>query len=225
MVVRTALEILDEKGLEQVTLREIAYRLGVKAPALYWHFKDKEDIVEDMAQAILKDARIDEIRRPEDIDSWAEWLAEVARSMRRALLSHREGGRVVAGASFFRAWSLARLAIMASEVTKEAGFDVAHSSLAVAVVFDYVWGYVIEEQAGFGPGPKDGSPPSVKSFAESLVDHFPSDFGPQMEVLEAVGKEIDKLTPDERFEWGLQVIITGLKSALKEAIRNSSRKK
>jgi TetR/AcrR family transcriptional regulator, tetracycline repressor protein len=223
-VVRAALEILDAKGLEHVTLREIASRLGVQAPALYWHFKDKQDIVEDMAQVILKDARIDEIQRPKDIDSWAEWLAEVARSMRRALLSHREGGRVVAGASFFRARSLASLAILATEVTKEAGFDTVHASLAVAVVFDYVWGYVIEEQAGFGPEPKEISSKSDKSYEEVMEEIYQSDFGPQMKVLSAVVKEIDGLTFDERFEWGLQVIITGLKSTLRNTKNEKTKK-
>lgn len=209
---RVALEILDAKGLEHVTVRGIATRLGVQAPALYWHFKDKQDIVDDMAQAILKDARIDEIRAPEDISLWADWLAEAARSMRRALLSHREGGRVVAGASFFRARSLAALAILGSRVMKEAGFDVVNANLAVAVVFDYVWGYVIEEQAGFGPEPDDLVLAREKWYKEARESILKSDFGPQMEVLDAVVKEIDKLTPDERFEWGLQVIIKGLKS-------------
>lgn len=218
-VVRTALEILDERGLEHVTLREIATRLGVKAPALYWHFKDKQDIVEDMAQAILKDARIDEIQRPKDIDEWAEWLADAAHSMRKALLSHREGGRVVAGASFFRARSLASLAILASNVTKEAGFDTAHASLAVAVVFDYVWGYVIEEQAGFGPGPDGHDSSEDGAYEESMKAIEQSDFGPQMKILESIAEEIDGLTLEERFDWGLRVIITGLKSALNEQKR------
>jgi hypothetical protein len=34
-------------------------------------------------------------------------------------------------------------------------------------------------------------------------------------MLEAVIKEVERLTPEQRFDWGLQVIITGLKSALK----------
>jgi len=220
-VVRIALEILDARGLEHVTLREIASRLGVKAPALYWHFKDKQDLVEDMAHVILKDARIDEIQRPEDIHSWAEWLADVARSLRKALLSHREGGRVVAGAAFGRAKSLASLAILASRVTKEAGFDDAHAHLAVGVVFDYVWGYVIEEQAGFGPEPEDQSPEAAERYKEAMESVLPSDFGPQMKILNAAVRDMDSLTPDERFEWGLQAIITGLKAEHTAAKRGS----
>ena len=46
---------------------------------------------------------------------------------------------------------------MATEVMREAGFDLVHANLAVAVVFDFVRGYVIEEQAGFGPSPEEVS--------------------------------------------------------------------
>jgi TetR/AcrR family transcriptional regulator, tetracycline repressor protein len=214
-VVRTGLQILDEKGLEHVTLREIASRLGVKAPALYWHFRDKQDLMDDMAQAILIDAGLDKIQMPKDIGSWAEWLADAARSMRRALLSHREGGRVVAGATLFRARSLALLGLMAIRVTKEAGFDATQASLAVTTVFDYVWGYVIEEQAAFGPDPKE------KSYEQVMESMYQSDFGPQVKMLEAVIKEVERLTPEQRFDWGLEAIITGLKSALKEARRSA----
>jgi hypothetical protein len=59
----------------------------------------------------------------------------------------------VAGASLFWARSLALLGLMAIRVTKEAGFDATQASLAVTVVFDCVMGYVIEEQAAFGPIP------------------------------------------------------------------------
>ena len=57
-VIKAALEILDAEGLENVTLRRIAAKLNVQAPALYWHFKDKSDITDDMAQAILKNAKL-----------------------------------------------------------------------------------------------------------------------------------------------------------------------
>ena len=63
-VVRAGLEILDEEGLDGITLRKIASRLGVQAPALYWHFRDKSDIIDDMAQAILKEGGIEESGRP-----------------------------------------------------------------------------------------------------------------------------------------------------------------
>src|SRR5262245_36093000 len=58
-VVRTALRVLDEVGLEGLTLRRIAAELDVQAPALYWHFKNKQELLDEMATTMLVDALVD----------------------------------------------------------------------------------------------------------------------------------------------------------------------
>ncbi|MDF2848837.1 MAG: TetR family transcriptional regulator, partial [Oerskovia sp.] len=52
-VVRAALALLDEVGLDGLTLRRLAQDLGVKAPALYWHFASKADLLHEMAATML----------------------------------------------------------------------------------------------------------------------------------------------------------------------------
>ncbi|MGD0319395.1 MAG: TetR/AcrR family transcriptional regulator C-terminal domain-containing protein [Nitrososphaerales archaeon] len=206
-VVRAALEILDAEGLERVTLRQISSKLGVQAPALYWHFKNKRDITDDMAQAILVQGGLEDIKRPRDSAAWAEWLIETARAVRRAMVSHRDGGRVVAGASF-SAKTLARLAILTTRVLNDAGFDLLHASLATATTFDYVWGYVIEEQAGEGPEPGSAPPQGQEVTSPYGLDLMDAD------LMDAIMTERDKLTATEKFEWGLRVIVNGLKPTL-----------
>ncbi len=207
--IRATLEILDAEGLEHVTMRQISSKLGVKPPALYWHFKDKQDIIDDMAQAILVQGGLGDIKRPRDPAAWAEWLIETACAVRRAMVSHRDGGRVVAGASF-RAKTLAKLMILTTRVLNEAGFDLLHASLATGLTFDYIWGFVIEEQAGKGPEPEPAPPQGqevASPFALDLMDE---------DLLDAVMTERDKLTATEEFEWGLRVIVSGLKPAFAE---------
>jgi len=46
LVVNTALKLLDEVGLDGLTLRKLAAELGVQAPALYWHFKNKQALLD-----------------------------------------------------------------------------------------------------------------------------------------------------------------------------------
>ena len=206
-VVRAALEILDAEGLEHVTLRQISSKLGVQAPALYWHFKDKQDIIDDMAQAILVQGGLEDIKRPRDPAAWAEWLIETAHAVRRAMVSHRDGGRVVAGASF-RARTLAKLAILTTRVLNEAGFDLLHASLATGTTFDYIWGFVIEEQAGEGPEPEPAPPQGQEVASPFALDLMDAD------LMDAIMTERDKLTATEKFEWGLRVIVSGLKPTL-----------
>ena len=42
-VVTTALELLDEVGIDGLTMRRLAQALDVQAPSLYWHFANKAD--------------------------------------------------------------------------------------------------------------------------------------------------------------------------------------
>jgi TetR/AcrR family tetracycline transcriptional repressor len=117
-VVKTALEMLNAEGLESVTVRRLAAKLGVQAPALYWHFKNKQDILDEMAHAL-----------------------------RETLLSRREGARVVAGAGFGRARALAELTDRTIGVLHMAGFDTLSASFATTTIVSYTFGFAIEEQA------------------------------------------------------------------------------
>lgn len=53
--VRTALDLLDDVGLDGLTLRALAARLDVQAPALYWHFTGKQDLLDEMATQLWRD--------------------------------------------------------------------------------------------------------------------------------------------------------------------------
>lgn len=205
-VVKAALEILDAEGLEHVTLRRLAAKLGVQAPALYWYFTGKQDIIDDMAQAILTTGKLNSITAPKDIGNWASWLTDLAHSVRDALISHREGGRVVAGATF-RAYTLARTTVLTTQVLNEAGFDLLHASMATATIFGYVWGFVIEEQAGTGPELE----PMRSAVKEAIIDKIGLE---NADFLYHIMEERSKLTDTEAFDWGLQVIINGLKLTL-----------
>jgi TetR/AcrR family transcriptional regulator, tetracycline repressor protein len=93
MVVRAALELLNDVGLDGLTTRRLAEGLGVQGPALYWHFKNKQELIDEMALALLQDAY-----GPMALDQdWAQWLTDGARRLRRALLSYRDGARLLAG--------------------------------------------------------------------------------------------------------------------------------
>lgn len=94
-VVWEALELLDEVGLDGVSTRAVARRLGVEQPSLYWHFKNKQELLAAMAAAALQ--RHDELPLPQVGDDWKSWFLENYRSFRGALLAHRDGARLHAG--------------------------------------------------------------------------------------------------------------------------------
>ncbi|MER5442982.1 TetR/AcrR family transcriptional regulator C-terminal domain-containing protein [Streptomyces sp. NPDC002790] len=91
-VVATALETLDEVGLEAVSLRAIAERRGVRMNTVVWHVKSKGRLLELMADVIVSEIRLDDLPA-----RWDHRAAELLGRYRRALLAHRDGAAVVGG--------------------------------------------------------------------------------------------------------------------------------
>ncbi|GAB3406953.1 hypothetical protein GCM10027515_22270 [Schumannella luteola] len=90
-VVGTALALLDEHGLPELTMRRLAAALGVQPSALYWHVENKQTLLAAVADRILAAAR----PAPPEADDWrAAALAEVE-TVRDALLAYRDGAEVV----------------------------------------------------------------------------------------------------------------------------------
>src|SRR5262245_48256506 len=96
-IIRTALRLLDQVGLDGLTVRRLAAELGVQSPALYWHFRSKQELLDQMADAIIRAAGMGPPHRGE---SWQDWLIRRARAYRRSVLAHRDGARLVAGAQW-----------------------------------------------------------------------------------------------------------------------------
>ncbi|USQ95143.1 TetR/AcrR family transcriptional regulator C-terminal domain-containing protein [Caulobacter sp. RL271] len=94
-ILETALELLNEVGVDALSTRVIADRLGVRQPALYWHFKNKQALLDALNGEIL--ARASDARTPRPGETWQDFLRRNARSFRAALLSYRDGARVHAG--------------------------------------------------------------------------------------------------------------------------------
>lgn len=85
-VVACALRLLDEVGLPDLSMRRLATELDVQPSALYWHFASKQELLAAVADSILLSVPLPDPRTP---------LPDVARAIRDALLSCRDGAEVV----------------------------------------------------------------------------------------------------------------------------------
>ena len=144
-VAQTSLRLLDQVGLDGLTLRGVAAELGVQAPALYWHFADKQDLLDHVSDAMtrpwLEAVPASSAGRP-----WDEWLTDVGRSYRRLLLAHRDGARLVAGTRPLPdSLPLLDRCIAAFEASSSCGQGQAFQCLIT--VTTYVRGFVLDEHA------------------------------------------------------------------------------
>jgi TetR/AcrR family transcriptional regulator, tetracycline repressor protein len=144
-IVAAALDALDETGLDGLTVRVVATRLGVQPPALYWHFSAKQDLLDEMATEIWRKVTEELKALPADI-RWDEAMAAFAHITRQALLSRRDGAKMVSG-TYMTDASLLRQqeAGLASMLAQ--GFTIASATEAYQLLYSFIVGFCIEEQA------------------------------------------------------------------------------
>ncbi|HTU74890.1 MAG TPA: TetR/AcrR family transcriptional regulator [Trebonia sp.] len=82
-ILDTAMAIADEKGLEAVTMRSVAARVGVTAMALYPHVASKDDLLDGLTGRLLS-----EVTLIDTAVAWRERLRQVARSVRETAKRH-----------------------------------------------------------------------------------------------------------------------------------------
>ncbi len=146
IVIAEALDLLDEVGLDAVSTRQLAKRLGVEQPSLYWHFRKKEDLLSAMAEAAMAPHATAEL--PNDGDDWREWFLENSRSFRRTLLMRRDGARLHAGL-LPGAADLGRVKHKMAFLIA-AGLPELDAQMAMFAAGRFTVGSVLEEQADAG---------------------------------------------------------------------------
>lgn len=161
-VLHEAMRLVDDDGLDALTLRVLAARLGVQAPTLYWHVKSKAGLLDGLADAIMSEA-IAAIPAPTSDGDGREWLLAALGQLRAAMLRHRDGARIVSGARYsMRRGDFSERA-MATLV--DHGVDLHHARLLVLAGERYTVGWVLEEQSP----PPDAPGPDI----DALRARFP----------------------------------------------------
>ena len=191
-VLRAALDLLNEKGIDALSTRTLAERLGVESPALYWYFRNKAELFSAMAEEITSSWHT--LPVPKGPGDWRSWFAENARSFRRSLLAYRDGARLHAGTRPGEA-DLARLAPKIAYLMR-AGFAQEHALMALYASGQYTLGCVLEEQARSAYG-NAGIEPEQKTS------------GDLSKLRTAVTKSV-RDGAEISFEFGLQLLIEGL---------------
>jgi TetR/AcrR family tetracycline transcriptional repressor len=204
-VVRAALKLLDEVGLDGLTLRRVAGELGLSAPTLYWRFKNKQDLVDEMATQVLLDlgGGFGEGPLP---TNWPQLTRGFAHALRDALLTHRDGARMVAGT---RLRDPAVFATMerALGVFAAAGIAPTEAAVFLKTVNDFVLGFTIEQQAVISPG-GERAPGYEPEAREAAIDP----------ALYPLARSVGRALMDNynaSFERGVGYLISGLAAELR----------
>lgn len=206
-IVRAALTLLDEVGLDDLTMRRLAEKLKVKAASLYRHVRDKDELLVMLADEISGEVPIIEPR-----GGWKEQLAEMARNARRGLLSHRDAARLLANTAPFGPKRLRHIEI-ALRVLRSAGLGARDAARVAYHLNNFVTEFVADEgrfgeaAAALGISRRKLLADARKHFGALPRDQYPN----VVELAEHLAE--DDL--DGLFQFGLQIWVRAIEQLAK----------
>lgn len=89
-LVEAALQLINEEGLEGLSMRALADLLDVKAASLYWHVRDRRELIELLADSILES-----LPRPRRTGTWRAGVLATAESLRRAVSKQKDADGIL----------------------------------------------------------------------------------------------------------------------------------
>jgi len=201
--VDAALAVLDKVGMDGLSMRRVADVLGTGAASLYWHVRNKDELFQLVFERVTRDVALPE----PDPARWKEQLKELGYQMRAVLSRHRDVARL----SFGRVPVGPELAMVTEwlfNLLQPVGIPDRAISYLADVAALYVGAYCFEESLGLlSPTGEDIAPEALAQMMKDYMRALPADRFPR--TLAALDL-LFSFNPEERFEFGLDLLISGL---------------
>jgi AcrR family transcriptional regulator len=212
-IVARALEIADTEGVEAITVRRISREFGVTPMALYWHVKDKDELLDAMGDALFDGA---DVALEPGLD-WTEQLRALVDSLVAALRRHP--GSVQLAFRRVLANDAGRdLSEHVFGVLRGAGFDVRQSAdigtyaLRTAVM-------LIDAEPGRETGPTEQEREALLEAKRTSIQSLSTDRYPRLrEIADAL---FECENQDDYYRFGIDVFLAGVR-ALQPALTQSA---
>jgi AcrR family transcriptional regulator len=199
-VVEAATRVMDEEGLDAVSMRRVAREVGVEAMSLYHHVEDKEDLLDGICEHVM--AQFD---FPEPVEDWAENCRRGARAWRRLLQAHPAVMRLFAEQRGpIRSIDSVRPMEFALRILRSCGLTDRDTAQAFHAFGGYIQGFVMMELGSIAGGSDEEHQKAHAELAATLPDEFAA--------LQACSPYFAECDPDEQFEFGLDLLIRGLET-------------
>jgi TetR/AcrR family transcriptional regulator, tetracycline repressor protein len=200
VLVREALSLLDSDGLDALTMRNLADRLGVVPNALYRHVKDKDDLLDGVL-----DEAVASVPLPPPHLVWDEALVAMATAIRATMLEHPALTSLVVSRPSLGPASLA-IGEYGYGVMLEAGFTPRLAERSLNVILTYTLGFVALEV------PRIHQPAVTQKELEAAYDQLPADLLPHTARVRPIPS---RLIDEEQFAFGLMQIVAGVAASFR----------
>jgi AcrR family transcriptional regulator len=198
LVLRTAVALADEDGLEGFSMRRLAQQLGVVPMALYKHVANRDELLDGMVEVVFGD-----IECPSIEDDWRSAMQRRAISAREALKRHSWAIGLMETRNPGPANLRNHNAVMGC--LREAGFSFEAAIHAYSVQDAYIYGFALQEKTlGFQTPSDAGEAAQRRAQAIGALDDYPY-------LVEIATKLTESgYDNDTEFAWGLDLILDGL---------------
>lgn len=200
-LVKASLELLEESGLDALSTRQLATRLGVKSPALYWHVRSKNELL-----ALVADALCGQMTLPTLRDSPRQRLDAIGWEYRRVLLGYRDAPRLMSeqpptGPHRIKLYDAAVGAL------RDSGLPIAEAVAMATFYRTFLLGMIAEEARQESDGGSRGLRPASALGVE--LSHMGNDLL-DYPNLRGAAELLVAIVPEELFRTGLKVILDGM---------------
>jgi AcrR family transcriptional regulator len=206
-VLHAAISLVDEGGIESLSMRKLGQALGVEAMSLYNHVANKDAILDGIVDLVMS-----EIELPSAEEDWESAIRKCAISAHEALVRHPWACNLIMSSTRVRP---ARLRYMESLLRRlrEAGFSAEETYHAYHALDSHILGFTLWQVGHVmpGDGPRVTNKEELASFLATLLREFPLDDYPYL--LEHGEQHLTEGSHKEEgeFEFGLGLILDGLK--------------
>ncbi len=198
-VLHAAIALVDEHGLDSLSMRKLGEALGVEAMSLYNHVANKEDLLDGMIDVVFG-----EIDLPSGEEGWRSAMRRRAIEVRSTLSRHRWAiGLMESRASPGPATLRHHDAVIGC--LRQAGFSVELTAHAYSALDSYIYGFALQERSLPFDGPEETS-----EVARSIMAEFPVDAYPHLAELAIEHVLQPGYDYGDEFEFGLDLILDGL---------------
>jgi len=211
-VLRAAVDIADDEGIESLTMRNLAHRLGVEAMSLYYHVENKAALLDGVVDVIISEImeEVSTVEAPPPEDDWRTALRERILAARRVLLRHKWAPALIEQRSTM---SPAVIVYFEGtlEILRKAGFsyDLAHH--AMHALGSRALGFT---QELFQPDDAAGEEAS-EEMLQAMAEQLPYLTGMMIEIAhDGPDSTLGWCDDQTEFEFGLDVLLHGLESRL-----------
>jgi AcrR family transcriptional regulator len=202
-IVDAAMKVLDADGLDAVTMRRVAQELDTGAASLYAHVADKEELITLLMERVIGEVPVPE---PDGQSDWQEYAKQFGRAVRATMAAHND----IARAAFARI-PLGPNALRSMEtmvgVLRSSGLPDQVVAFASDLLPMYVTAIAYEESLYSQQGVTDEE---MAAYVNQMRDYFAALPAEEFPNLQALAAPLTTGTGEERFEFGLEVLVRGL---------------